>query len=844
MTIEISPQTAKELFDIPNVPEFVEVAKKRYRMHKPVAKGHKGVVWQVTDENSRLRALKLAVAEDYVERSYKEEISRAAKLEAYPEFATPIDAGPTRIKLPSGEQKFIAFLETWIPGETLDAFLKNRPESITASFFGAYVRAAAAILRILEEVELQHDDLHDRNIMVCPPPPGSLSIEWSFKVIDLGSLKPRSRITKKQKDDHRHVVDHLIAIWNTIHHRRTLHAAERRFLNDTRHLLRQMLEDDLSVALRAPAQIAEQFESALTRSRNPQQSASSGLQNPFVYLSAEHIADDQVLVSLFADTCPWLEQVSGPDPCLVTGPRGCGKSTIFRWLSLKAHLIKPAGPPADLRIAGFYISCSADLQNRLGWISTEESGARYQPEVVHYFNLILAREVAQTLVLIAGRHDRESYWGLGTTQESEIRNFFLQWFSTHQEPLLQGVSRLAQAVEVIESEILRTHLVLSKRRPLENPTSTAFLGDLTDLLTRILPRFRERRIVFLVDDFSIHRLPAPVQRILNRVIWERRPSHIFKLSSEKYGAILTDVSDASIDIGREMIEIDCGQYYIYLDEMGQKSKAMTFAIDLLNHRLRAANYAGTAESLLGRSDWPQGSLGRALVEDRQAHNYRGMECIAQLCSGDVSSLLQVYSAIFRLAKVDSTTTKPIPARYQHEAVVEVSRRVLENIRPAFPCGPKMHEVVNCFGTLVRRILDEGRYLKDGDKLVPCQCPRIEIDQPAGAVTDHLGEDQELLARELVRRAIFVEMTPGLARHDSSTTLRWHLRRVFLPAFGAALAKNDAIKKDLDWLKYFLTNPAQACDDIFKEWRKKAEEGKQEESRKRAEEEKQLRLIKE
>lgn len=125
--------------------------------------------------------------------------------------------------------------------------------------------------------------------------------------------------------------------------------------------------------------------------------------------------------------------------------------------------------------------------------------------------------------------------------------------------------------------------------------------------------FASRRPTFLVDDFSIHRLSQHVQVILNRIIWERRPSHVFKLSSEKYGAILTDSFNATADLAREMVEIDCGREFIALDDIEQGRRALAFVIELLDNRLAQAGYSGTAEALIGHSKWEEGSLGMALA---------------------------------------------------------------------------------------------------------------------------------------------------------------------------------------------------------------------------------------
>ena len=132
----------------------------------------------------------------------------------------------------------------------------------------------------------------------------------------------------------------------------------------------------------------------------------------------------------------------------------------------------------------------------------------------------------------------------------------------------------------------------------------------------------------------------------------------------------------------------------------------------------------------------------------------------------------------------------------------------------------MYSVVASFGNLVRNILQYGRWQKHGKKTRPPQCPRIELDQKDGAAVETLTEQQQQIARELIRRAIFIEMEPGLSRHGNVTTLRWHLRRVYLPAFSASLAKNDAVKGQVDWLKYLLTDPREACEMVWKRWPKK------------------------
>jgi serine/threonine protein kinase len=822
--IELSPELKKALLDPENLPGRITVKAQDYFPKATVKAAFKAAVWKVLDEHGRARAAKLAIYEDYEDRSFLQELYRAAKLERFPQFAKFIGAGLIELSFPEvGKKRFVCIIEEWIDGLTLEEFLTQNRDVVDSDFLLACVNQMCCALHALQAKNLRHDDLHSKNVMLARPDPDALDGAWMLKVIDTGSLKPGDPPTKKEKDDHRNFIDHLVSVVNTIQARKLIPIVERRFIKESIELLNSMLDEDPSIALRSPNQILSHFKLAYTRACAPPRSTETpGLTLPFEYISAEHIADDRVLVDIFAQSCPWLEKVASRDPCLVTGPRGCGKSTIFRWLSLRAHLHKPASEIGEFPIAGFYISSSTDLQNRMSWIRTEAVAQRFGKEIVHYFNLLLAREILHTLWLISDHPDRETFWGLGKVQEQTIHGFILQNLQVT-KPLLQGVSRLRQCIEVVEAEMFRCHVQMLRGQNLEFSTPETFLGDFTELLVKNVAFFASRPIGFLVDDFSAHRLAEPVQKVLNRVIWERRSSHIFKLSSEKYGTAMSDVFGATVDLTREMVEIDCGREYVALDDFNQKQKARRFAKDLLKNRLVAAGYAGAPERLLGKSEWAEGSLGRALRErhpGRKDDQYHGLECIADLCSGDVSTLLLVYRRIFEKGNVNKTTIDPVPMKTQHEAIESVSRELIDAIKAHFPYGPQMHRIVAEFGHLVGIVLREGKMLKKGTDRVPPECPRIEVDQDIAGPQETLTEEQQDLARELIRRAAFIEMEPGRSRHKFLPTLRWQLRRVYLPHFGAALTKNDAVKWIPSDFKFFLTNPKEACD---REWERRQKE---------------------
>ena len=85
--IQLNDDQRQALLNPKNLPTTIQVNKKEYAPQRPIDAGYKGAVWQVHDEFSRPRALKLCIYNDYQERSYIQEVLRAAALEPYREFA-------------------------------------------------------------------------------------------------------------------------------------------------------------------------------------------------------------------------------------------------------------------------------------------------------------------------------------------------------------------------------------------------------------------------------------------------------------------------------------------------------------------------------------------------------------------------------------------------------------------------------------------------------------------------------------------------------------------------------------------------------------------------------------
>lgn len=823
----------KRLLSSPEVmPREIEVEGKKYYPKKFVSsKGFKSVVWEGVDKYGTKVAIKFVTYKDYINRSYLEEASKAAILRSYEEFAYFHGAEIIELQTPDRNKiKCVCFIEEWVEGKTLENFIQEN--KITPSFIINYIRKLCQVLNILKELNFRHDDLHFSNVMIASPKKGTLSEEYTVKVIDMGSLKPFDAPLSKEKDDHGWFTEHLIALYNSLlfdsHHRRkALNLNEKRFRKEIIPLINSMLEEDRQVALFEPSKIKTQFDHATTKSRYPSKEIGSKLVDPFDYISTEHIASDQLLIDLFAESCPWFKEVTSPNPILLTGPRGCGKSMLFRRLSLKAILYKSPEDIKKSEIVGFYIACNAELRNRFGYITSEAIINRFENEIIHYFNLLLSREIAYTLLFISQRKDRETLFGFGEIQEKELLDFFMDKLDIKKEErlFLQGVTRAEHLLEIIESEMNLCYEKFLKGYSLEFTTPKSFVATLTKFLKSKIVYFRDRTIVFLVDDYSIHRISESVQLLLNPIIWDRQSTHIFKISAEKYGAerVLEswNGSAPTADITREFREIDCGRYYIDLSDKGKTEELVKFAKELLEHRLTLAKYKGNSAILIGDSYYEERALAKHLIAQPKARDhYHGLKTIAEICSGDVSALLEVYYNIFKEGNITKNSKETVPKHVQHKAIVKVSRRFLELIKSYQPMGEEMHSIVINFGALCHKILRFGRDMaykeKNGKtKFVRAETTRIEVDQISDEPREEWTPEQKKLIKELVRRAIFIEMEPGGGRATLGPTLRWQLRRIYCPAFKVGLGKTTAvIWKKMSDLKHLLTKPKDKCDLEF------------------------------
>lgn len=773
----------------------------RFRPQQYVTHGYKGLVWKVVDNLGKPYAAKFALAEDYSGgKTLQDEVDRRVQLPS-PLFTDLTEAGDW-VAGDSEETRYVVTVEAWVQdGETLESILTDHPERVSINTIVSFAEQMANALEALSSLELEHDDLHAGNVMVRPARPGELGYAdpagdgVQLVVVDTGSLKPLAAASKPERDIDK-VAGHIVALHNIVDRREKLAMSERRFLRALLPIVQSMTDDDGLRGDKSGAALQASIHAARAAALRPM-GTRQRLESPFEILNAEQISNDELLLSLFAKTT-WITHLTALHPTLLTGPRGCGKSMVLRWLALRTHAARiDAEIPFDsLRVSGIYVSCTSDLQTRFSRFTTPEDTVGHEAEIIHYFNLLHVLELLKTLAAIAGRADAVSVFGLGDVQTEQIYRLVAKHLPPRND-IRFNPTPMASAIDLVEREVFESQRRLHLGEGSPSAAGT-LIADITVEIVKILPHFEKYPIAFLLDDFSTHRISEAVQTHLAPIVWERRASHMFKVSSEKNGTV-----DAwrglTIDPGRERVEIDCGSEFMGNTPKGNRD----FLQQLLDRRLQSAGWAGTTEQLLGKSPRKEDMADSLRAKGQESASYYGVQVLSEVCSGDVAAMLLLYRRI--LAEATHLTTTQVSPSKQHEAVVEVSRQLLYSTMYHRPLGSRLYQIADSFSQFVGNVYRTGRTTRSHGKDVPTEVPRIEVDDAVGAKSQ-LSPDEMDLVNELLRRSVFIELSSGRSRHNNVSTLRWHLRRIYLPAFRAGLDKNDAVKIDAQTFRQFLMTP--------------------------------------
>lgn len=745
-----------------------------------------------------------------------------------------------------------ALVVEWIEGISLRSFLSENRLPVYVRDLLSLARQMTECLAHLEKHGLVHNDLHDENIMVVPIEQGpALRQEWEIRIIDSGSIKTRNLrddlvtrwqtelttltkyreaggekaerhiealkwwVTWFSREDQEWITSHLVAVYNRVlESEHEFRVNERRFLSELPALLSRMVDHDLTTRIIQPKRMFEAIELLWRKHSAPETKIMVG---PFDLISAELIRSPDHINQLFSSKTPWYEKCATTDPVYIYGPRGCGKSTVLRKLSLDSVLAQTNAKEAfeGLPYIGVYLSCSAELRSRF-LLFPEEEYDNIAGDAVEFFTLLLCEALVRALGFL--RDERitpvigESV-GLTADCEESISLIILEQLRLNTaEARLTGVGWFEHVIKQVRVRRAAVwHIILE--RGSRRVADCAVLFEICKQVAEVFPLLAVKHVAFLLDDYSNQRIPVMLQRILNKTIsFAKQGNPIFKVSSEYLGVDLEGIQQ-----GREVVEVNFGKEYVDLKD----ARRVAFLEDVIDIRFQICNLRMDAKKLLGKDHLSSGTPVARRIREAAGRKktsrpflYHGLNTVAELCSGDLALAIDIVREVYSRHEHAKERDLPVPARIQHDVIKEYSDNEHLHLRYLL-FGRIISHVIDRLCWLANRCAEQKESIKDG-KPEPMIKTHLDVSEQARRA---LSVEKSLILDEMIRRGCLFSLDTSRSRIDHGGTERFQVRRILLAKYVAPLARRDPIKIDrVERLNMLLDDPNEFVKSEFEKER--------------------------
>ena len=302
----------------------------------------------------------------------------------------------------------VFLLSDLVRGQALRKYQKT--SSVSLLFVLDFFKEMLDFLRELQEVGLQHGDFHAGNVLVEDRSASLIGTPYAFRVTDFGVAPLTSGANLL--DDYDQVGLMLRDLLALVDYQTCTPEDRHMFdvLNDD-FLAKGLFERDAAhdEKARNPLLLFESLENAKRSfAVHNLNLARRTLVTPFDYLSCEQIGESHALLKeLYSDKMVGLRVIEETNNLVLTGPRGCGKTTVFRSLSLKHRFYTGDDAPELVSYIGVYYRCDDLYFNFPRYVLPKRTGALDVP--LHFVTATLMREMLESLGLWLPRHFPEAW---------------------------------------------------------------------------------------------------------------------------------------------------------------------------------------------------------------------------------------------------------------------------------------------------------------------------------------------------------------------------------------------------------------------------------------------------
>ena len=702
---------------------------------------------------------------------------------------------------PDNSIKCIVFVYDYVEGKNLRGYMRQHRAEVNVPFAETFLRTMLELLYELKHRGYQHGDLHAGNVLVAKSE-FDIYGRTTFRVTDFGVRE----LTEHSADasDYLSIAQTLRQLLDCVEYR-DCEGRDRYVYNILKQdfLNRHLIETDTSADPLAcnPQELMAKLDS-LDDQYVEKKASVSTLLTPFDYPNCEQIGNSHLLLkSLYSDRLLGLSEIQARVNLMLTGPRGCGKTTVFRALSLEYLISTEDDAPSHIGYIGIYYRCDDLYFSFPRYKTPERLEALDVP--MHFLTVTLLATALEQIGTWAKKHFPDEFQKKEESLVAELWDLF-EW-SRLDNPSARQLATLVNRLKGRERKRAaeKQRFAHVPAEPIQDYFGPEIMLEACRLIRNKFSFLRERPFYFFIDDYSDPKITKELQSNLNRLLMYRSSDIFFKISTE------SPVSFARDDVdGKQFIEtreydlLNIGLRYI----MHDSNQTLEFLEDLFKRRFQeVGGYpVQTLRQLLGSKPRNESATARAFREKKGQENYAGIETVAAMCSGDIHYMIRLVARMVEdhggQASLETSQGEPrIPPSHQHNSIRAAAGAFMDSIRTLPGRGQKLMEVVTAFGNVAHSYLLHETST-NGASRPPHQASRIEPYESL-----HISDEAREILNELLRYSVLIEDPRGKSIRGKVVP-RFYLRRYLIPHFRLTFSRRDSLQLENNQIEALLRDP--------------------------------------
>lgn len=812
-----------------------------YKIKEPIGKGFYGKVYRGERKNYGNRAIKFVPEEMVLKKpTWEQEITKVVKLEHTEGVVRYHDHGFKEI---SGK-RYLYIMWDYIQGETLKSIIDDK--KVTIQMIVDIIERTLGVFHACNESNIQHGDFHSGNIIIENPDPRNINVNHRRVFITdfgYGIISPNV-VSEEIMDDYKgfaRIIQECISSIDM----HTLEREDRKKYSVLKNQFPKLLYEDNKTEgeyVRNPSLLLRELYTLFNITDNAQKRQKSVGD----YLVAEYLGDRyDDWKSLYSPVFLAKNDLFDRNICVLTGIRGCGKTTVFMRVSYDLkNKLGNANVPGEDGFIGFYLNART-IAEAFPWLPSEKyDDARKQ--VINYFNLKWTIQILEWL-----RSEADNYKDL---DYSWVCSFFKTYLKDCSFTSTSNIGIINTVISGCESALFSCKLG-DRYRP-DLPWAFSDYDYLEIFIKTISNNCffaKEKDFYLFFDDYSSPMINECTQKILNWIIFRRTSSIFFKVSTESIESFIKlGPNDKHLEENNDYKLIDLG-----IKSILNKDVNKDIISDIFNRRIERsdifAKYNTNLDELLGNNNIRNTERARTIKESEIKNLYYGTGVFYDIWSSDIRELIKIFSSMVstqdeaedikkriedvRLNNVNTPDNPVIQQKIQDKMFRFAGGSYLNLLKTVMnPCNNHGHkaetkkednsetygEHLFKISSALQQILNyelKNKTSKNQKQSPPKLARRIEISD--GSIFGRLNPAAECYFSGLVRYGFFVHDPRGKSVRGSVAT-RLYLRSMLIPFFNITFSRRDSISLTCDEFGELLLKP----DNFVNKYKNKGDKSEQ------------------